>query len=152
MAYAPGDTANRLVSIGYEGRCADELITMLLAERVRTVVDVRLTPISRKPGLSKSKLAAALADAGIGYVHLKELGNPRDNRAPFRAGTAAGRNRFAEVLGSADAERALDTVRQLIHDGTVALLCFERDHSTCHRDMIVDALRASQNRISVHHI
>lgn len=152
MAHAPGDTANRLVSVGYEGRRADELIAMLLHERVRTVVDVRLTPISRKPGLSKSKLAAALADAGIDYVHLKELGNPQDNRALFRAGAAAGRDRFAQILGGGDAGRALDTVRRLINDGPVALLCFERDHTTCHREMIVDALCTSRDRISVHHI
>ncbi|PPJ18215.1 hypothetical protein C5E45_10195 [Nocardia nova] len=45
---------------------------MLLAEAgVATVVDVRLTPISRKPGLSKTKLSAALAEAGIRYVHLR---------------------------------------------------------------------------------
>jgi hypothetical protein len=30
---------------------------------------VRLTPVSRKPGLSKTKLSEALAAVDIGYVH-----------------------------------------------------------------------------------
>jgi hypothetical protein len=34
--------------------------------------------------MSKRKLAAALGEAGIGYVHLPALGNPKDNREPFR--------------------------------------------------------------------
>ncbi|MDR1430587.1 MAG: DUF488 domain-containing protein, partial [Propionibacteriaceae bacterium] len=50
------------------------------------LVDVRQTPISRKRGLSKTALGAALSEAGIDYIHLRELGNPRDNRDGYRQG------------------------------------------------------------------
>jgi Protein of unknown function, DUF488 len=48
--------------------------------------------------MSKRKLAAALADAGIDYMHLPALGNPKDNRQPFRTGDAASRQRFRARL------------------------------------------------------
>lgn len=50
-----------LVSIGYEGKAAGDLVAQLLNRGVRVLVDVRLTPLSRKPGLSKTKLSAALS-------------------------------------------------------------------------------------------
>jgi uncharacterized protein (DUF488 family) len=70
---------------------------------VRVLVDVRLTPLSRKPGLSKTKLSEALAAVGIKYVHHRALGNRRDNRAGFRAGEPDSRARYREVLDSAAA-------------------------------------------------
>ncbi len=52
-----------LVSIGYEGKTLSDLVTQLLEQGVRVLVDVRLTPLSRKPGLSKTKLTEAQAKA-----------------------------------------------------------------------------------------
>ena len=66
------------------GRGVDRLKHDLSAAGVEIVVDVRLTPLSRKPGLSKTKLAETLRQAAIGYVHLPQLGNPRDNRDAYR--------------------------------------------------------------------
>lgn len=48
-----------LVSIGYEGRTVGDLVAQLLEQDVQVLVDVHLTPLSRKPGLSKAKLAEA---------------------------------------------------------------------------------------------
>lgn len=42
--------AGGLMGIGYEGRAIGEFVDSLLAEGVTHLVDVRLTPISRKPG------------------------------------------------------------------------------------------------------
>ncbi|MCC3314739.1 DUF488 domain-containing protein [Nocardia africana] len=138
---SPASTRNRLFTVGYEGRRADELVAILTEAGVATVVDVRLTPISRKPGLSKTKLSAALGQAGIRYVHLRELGNPRDNRDGFRVGDADARDRYAHVLESPEGADALHSVRTLMAQGPVALLCFEHDHTTCHRHMVADAVR-----------
>ncbi len=106
-----------LVSIGYEGRDLAELVRDLQSQRVTVLVDVRLTPISRKPGLSKRRLSEALASAGIGYVHHRELGNPRDNRDGFREGRGANRDRFRALLGSVEAAGALHHVTELMDGG-----------------------------------
>ena len=55
----------QVVSVGYEGRSVEELVQVLRAEDVAVLVDIRLTPISRKRGLSKTALTRALRDAGI---------------------------------------------------------------------------------------
>ncbi len=54
-----------LVSVGYEGRTVEDLVEVMVAQNVQVVADVRLTPLSRKPGLSKMRLSAALAEAGV---------------------------------------------------------------------------------------
>lgn len=81
------------MSLGYQGRDAAELIDQLLQADVSTLVDVRLTPLSRKPGLSKRRLAEALNAAGIQYAHLPHLGSPKDNRETFRGGDPGSRAR-----------------------------------------------------------
>ena len=141
-----------LVSVGYEGRSADELVNQLMLENVQVLVDVRLTPLSRKPGLSKRKLAEALGAKGIRYVHHRALGNPKDNRDGFRSGAPESRARFKEVLETADADVALTHLVELMDDGVVALLCFERDHSACHRNLVCESLRARLPGLSVVHV
>jgi uncharacterized protein (DUF488 family) len=130
-----------LVSLGYEGRSVDELVARLLSKSVTVLVDVRLTPLSRKPGLSKRKLAESLNAAGIGYLHLRALGNPRDNRAPFRTGSAHSHASYREHIATPEGEQALKKVAELLEDETVALLCFERDHLACHRHLVAVELQ-----------
>ncbi|WP_156685619.1 DUF488 domain-containing protein [Mycobacterium sp. Marseille-P9652] len=141
-----------VVSIGYEGRTVGDLVAQLLNQRVRVLVDVRLTPLSRKPGLSKRKLSEALAAVGIGYVHHRALGNPKDNRAGFRAGEPWSRARYRDVLETAAATNALAKVSELLDDGVVALLCFEYDHAACHRDLVVRRLLEARPTADVVHI
>jgi uncharacterized protein (DUF488 family) len=130
-----------LVSIGYEGRTCEELLDTLIQLGVATLVDVRLTPLSRKPGLSKTRLSASSEAAGVRYVHLSALGNPKENRDPFRDGRAQeGCIRFTALLARPAAVAAMDQLEALARDGRVAVLCFERDHDRCHRQVIVSEL------------
>ncbi|MGV9254375.1 DUF488 domain-containing protein [Streptomyces sp. NPDC003697] len=144
--------APRLLTIGYEGRSVDELITKVRAASVTVLVDVRLTPLSRKPGLSKRRLAAALDEAGIAYAHLSALGNPQDNRAPLRDGDPRGRERFRARLRSEAAASALEQVAALLRTERVALLCFEREHTRCHRDLVAEALVRRAPAAGVEHL
>ena len=128
--------AGRLISVGYEGRSADELVMNLTELGVSVLVDVRLNPISRKKGLSKSGLATTLAEAGILYVHHRELGNPKNNRDGLRSGDPASVAIFDGLLDGLEARAAIRHVSELLEDEVVALLCFERDHSQCHRAVV----------------
>jgi uncharacterized protein (DUF488 family) len=141
-----------LVSIGYEGKTVDDLVVQLLEQGVRVLVDVRLTPLSRKPGLSKTKLSEALAAVGISYVHHRALGNPKDNRAAFRAGEPESRARYRGILETAAATDALAHVSELLEGGVVALLCFEGDHAECHRDIVVRQLMMARPDAAVVHV
>lgn len=141
----------QLLTIGYEGRTADELVECLRDENVTVLVDVRLTPLSRKPGLSKRRLSDTLADAGIEYVHLPALGNPKENRSLFRSGDPRSRARFRALLRSPEGAAALERVGELATDGRVALLCFERDAMECHRHLVSDELGRCVPTLAVAH-
>jgi uncharacterized protein (DUF488 family) len=127
--------------VGYEGRDIDSFVTDLLADGVSRVVDVRMTPLSRKPGFSKTRLANTLADAGIRYEHRRELGNPKPNRAGF-GGTPdelqAARDAFIALLANPHAHGAIDALAKAAERERVALLCFEADQQRCHRDVVMD--------------
>ena len=133
--------APALFSVGYEGRTSAELFETLVEVGVAHLVDVRLTPLSRKPGLSKTKLGHSASAAGITYTHFPALGNPKDNRAPFYSpDTTTGCARYAELLSHPDAVEALHQLEALIRQGPTAVLCFERDHRRCHRQVISDKM------------
>ena len=138
-----------VVTIGYEGRQLDEFIAELLDRRVEVVFDVRENAISRKPGFSKRRLGEALAVAGIEYQHLSALGNPKSNRDAFRAGEPAARDVFLRHLDDTDPGEALDEIAAAARSRTVALMCFERDHATCHRSCIADRLVADNPTLRV---
>ncbi|MET9038438.1 DUF488 family protein, N3 subclade [Streptomyces mirabilis] len=135
---APG-----LWSAGYEGRDIDSFVASLLDNRIGVVADVRLTPISRKKGFSKARLGEALAEAGIEYTHLRGLGNPKDNREPFWDGRLeVGRARFRGLLRSEEAQADLDRLAEHARASRVAVLCFEKDESRCHRQVILETVRS----------
>jgi uncharacterized protein (DUF488 family) len=129
-----------IASVGYEGRSADELVDALVQAGVATVVDVRENAISRKPGLSKRGLSALCREHGIDYRHEPSLGNQRENRDAFRAGVESSRRAYDAHL-TAQGTEALDRVASLLKDRTVALLCVEADHASCHRSIVADHLR-----------
>jgi uncharacterized protein (DUF488 family) len=121
-----------LVSIGYQGRTIDEFVETLRRDGVTAVVDVRLTPFSRKPGFSKTKLRDALAAAGIEYVHEPTLGNPKDNRDAFRAGRPSAHERYrAHILRGG--EEAIERLIVRAKRQRTAVLCLERSRRECHR-------------------
>ena len=137
-----------VVSIGYERRSVEELISLLTRNQVDVLIDVRLNPISRKKGFSKSSLAQALGAAGIEYRHERELGNPKENRDSFRRGLKSARARYLRHLDNGASSVYRDVV-DLAHTARVALLCFERDHHECHRSCILDTARGDHPALRV---
>jgi uncharacterized protein (DUF488 family) len=137
------DQLTGLTGIGYEGHDVCSFLDRLHRDEVSVVVDVRLTPISRKRGFSKRALGEALAEAGIDYRHAPALGNPKQNRAGF-AGDAAelttARQTFAGVLSTSAADEWLTGIAELAAAQRVALLCFEADQRRCHRDVVAAAV------------
>lgn len=126
-----------VISIGYQQRTLEDLLELLQSHNVAVLVDVRLTPLSRKRGFSKTALSNALLDAGIEYRHERALGNPKDNRDHFRRGLKAARDRYTNHLTNYAAS-AYSRVMELVRSKRIALLCYERDHSACHRSCILE--------------
>jgi len=128
----------RIYSVGYEGMTVESLVDRLAGAKVTTLVDVRLNPISRKPGFSRKRLTAALDDAGIEYIHEKDLGNPADNRDSFRDGDGqVGRRRMRKLLSNGSGP-ALERLVERATGERIAVLCVEREQDRCHREVIID--------------
>lgn len=152
MWHAVGMPNPTIATIGYEGRAQHDVIELLVAATVDLLVDVRIRAQSRKPGLSKSSLAAGLAGAGIEYLHLRDLGTPLDIRAEFRAGaTADARERYRGYLHQDPAAGvAFERLAELAALRRVAILCFEHDPRVCHRQVVVEELAAQHGVVAEH--
>lgn len=147
-----------VATVGYEGTTPADFLDALREAGVGRLVDVRALASSRRPGFAKTRLAAALAEAGIEYRHLRGLGTPADGRAAARAGRHAEMRRiFAEHLATPAAQADLDVLAALVRDGPpVALLCFEAEPAHCHRLLVGEALaerlRAEGRPIALVHL
>ncbi len=134
-------TTQPLATIGYERQTQDVVIARLKAAGVETLVDVRAVASSRLAGFSKTLLAASLAEAGIGYVHLRQLGTPKPGRDAARKGHIAEMTAiFEDHLAEPGAQLELAQAKELVATKKVALLCFEADHHGCHRKILAERI------------
>jgi uncharacterized protein (DUF488 family) len=121
----------------------DDFLAALTKAGVKRVIDVRALPLSRRPGFSKSPLRAALAEAGIGYVHLRALGTPASGREAARKGRHEDLKRiYAGQLELPEAIAQGAQMLELAAEEPSALLCFERDPAACHRTLLIAAVAA----------
>lgn len=129
-------------SVGYERhRDSAEFARALAQAGVERLIDVRELPISRRRGYAKSALAQAMDDAGIEYVHVRELGNPKPFRDLYKSGRVEeGRLAYTTLL-TQERLSALDRLKALLAEKRCALMCVEDDATVCHRSVILDALR-----------
>ena len=131
----------KIYTIGYEATTMAGFLATLTNAGVERVIDVRALPLSRRPGFSKSSLAASLAEAGIGYVHLKALGTPKPGRDAAKKGDVATlRAVYAGQLALPEAQAQAAIMLDLAAEIPSALLCYERDPCHCHRTLLLDAV------------
>ena len=132
-----------LFTIGYEGLVQAQLLDLLASAGVRTVLDVRAVPLSRKAGFSKNVLAASLAAHGINYIHERRLGTPKPGRDAARAGRSAEMHAvFDAHMLTGDAIEALAGATELVGAQPTCLLCFERAPHDCHRSIVARMIHA----------
>jgi uncharacterized protein (DUF488 family) len=147
-----GLEAADVLTIGYEGSTVERFVQRLTEAGVETLVDVRDLPLSRKKGFSKNQLRELVESAGIRYLHLKALGDPKEGRLAARAGEHARFVRiFSTHLKTDLAQSALSDLATLVASTKACLMCFERCHTTCHRKIVVEQLAEIAN-IKVRHI
>ena len=133
----------KLFTIGYEGEPQAAVIELLKAAGVRVLADVRAVAASRRAGFSKTVLGSSLAEAGIEYVHLRDLGTPKAGRDAARKGHIDEmREIFADHMQEPPSQLAFERLREIAKDRPTALLCFEADHAGCHRAILAERLQA----------
>jgi uncharacterized protein (DUF488 family) len=132
-----------LSTIGYEASTLDAVLSSLAAAGVAHLLDIRAVPQSRKPGFSRRVLEASVVARDMRYTHLRELGTPKAGRDAVRRGDPATMRRiFAEHMTGDAPQAELAQAAALAAEAPVCLLCFERDHTHCHRGIVADMIRA----------
>lgn len=128
-------------TIGYEKRDGDDLIAALRDAGVEVLLDVRERPMSRKPDFRRSALEAACDEAGIRYESWPRLGSTGHQREQLKdtRDFSLFRKRFRELMVRSRATE-LDQLARFVEQNVVALICYEREHSECHRSVIADLL------------
>jgi uncharacterized protein (DUF488 family) len=134
--------AAQFFTIGYTGRPLKELLDTLESNGVRTLVDIRHTPVSMyRPELSKNNLRRYVEERGVIYMHFPELGVPRDIRAKaIETGTRDviwewyDQNVVPSYIGR-NLHRFINSFEH-----PVALMCVEIDPQECHRHRLFLAL------------
>ncbi len=141
----------RVYTIGHSTRTLDEFLDALRSFGVRTLVDIRTVPRSRRvPHFNRDALAVSLPSAGIRYQHLGALGGLRKPRADST--NTAWRNAsfrgYADYMQTPEFDAALRSLRAVAEaEGPVAIMCAEAVPWRCHRSLVADALVAHGDEV-----
>src|ERR1051326_13124 len=135
MGSEMGRNARHLYTIGYAGHTLESFIQALQAKHISVVLDIRMTPISRKKGFSKTALSQAIEAAGIHYQHLRTLGSPKELRQHLytEGDYEAFFKAFRVYLGSQ--KESLHQAAELVSALPVRLMCVEQCPGECHRSV-----------------
>jgi uncharacterized protein (DUF488 family) len=135
-----------IYTIGHSTRALQELIEALQAHGVRTLVDIRSFPLSRRlPHFNRESLEKELPRAGIEYVWMKELGGYRKkirDDSPNTALRSASFRNYADHMLTEEFERAASELARRAEKQPTAYMCAERLYFRCHRMMVSDYLAA----------
>ena len=130
-------------TIGHGTRPLDELVGVVAAAGVQTVVDVRRYPGSRRnPQFNQGPLASALGEAGIAYRHAVDLGGrlsgePGEER--YACIQAAAFRSYAARMRTTGWQAALAAA---LAEPAPAFMCSETPWTKCHRRLIAELLHA----------
>jgi hypothetical protein len=154
-AARPSASAACFFTIGYEGSSLEGYLNRLIKNNVKTLVDVRRNPLSRKYGFSKKTLSDTVRKLGIGYVHIPELGVASERRQELN--TKADYDRLLNSYERQELKQNGKALRDLfnifLEGERVAITCFEADFGMCHRGRVAKAMSALPEwKYDIHHI
>ena len=130
-------------TVGHSTHPIDEFIAMIEVYGVALLVDVRTVPRSRHtPQFNSAELDAALAEHGIRYLHMAELGGLRHtNKDSINTGWRNASFRgYADYMQTPEFAAGVDRLVELAGAQPTAIMCAEAVPWRCHRSMIADAL------------
>lgn len=140
-----------LFTIGHSTRSLEELISALQAHGIKTLVDIRAFPMSRRlPHFNRESLEKALPEAGIQYVWMKDLGGRRKKILAESPNVALRNDSFrnyADYMLTPEFEQAMKRLIQLAEKSPTAYMCAERVYFHCHRMLVSDWLVAHGHEV-----
>jgi uncharacterized protein (DUF488 family) len=141
----------KVFTIGHSTRSLEELIAVLQAHRIQTLVDIRAFPMSRRlPHFNRESLEKSLPEAGIRYLWVKDLGGYRKkirDDSPNVALRSPGFRNYADYMLTADFQRAIHELVAMAEHSRTAYMCAERLYFRCHRMLVSDWLVAHGHEV-----
>lgn len=144
--------SHKLFTIGYEGASVEDLVAALRAAGVIRLIDIRYSPYSKRDAFSREEFASAIEAYGVGYTHIRALGNPPAGREAARLGhRAVYREIMMGHLDGAEGQAGLRQALELAGAAPVCLMCLERAARHCHRSIVAERL-ADMGGLEVEHL
>lgn len=135
-----------LYTIGHSTRPLAEFMQVLHAHEIRTLVDIRAFPMSRRmPHFNREALEITLCDAHIRYVWMKGLGGYRKKileDSPNLALRNASFRNYADYMLTPEFEATIAGLIRIVEISRTAYMCAERAWFQCHRMLVSDWLVA----------
>ncbi len=130
-------------TIGHSTMPLEDFISIMKANSVETVADVRTVPRSRhNPQFNKETLPGELKKAGLEYSHWSTLGGLRHTR-PDSVNTGwinASVRGFADYMQTGEFTKGIEELVESARQKRTAVMCAEALPWRCHRSLIADAL------------
>lgn len=153
-AFYPKTLNMTIYTAGYEGTEITAFATFLKSKKIKLVIDIRKTPLSRKKGFSKRKLAENLKLKGLDYSHMPGLGVPGEWRKLAKSNFISREKMFDDYVKKILPlhQQELDEIISKSKETTVALLCFESDALDCHRSFVTSNLKRKVKSLKIVHL
>lgn len=135
-----------IYTIGHSTRTLEELVAALRGHGVKTLVDIRSFPMSRRlPHFNRESLEQELPRCGIAYVWMKKLGGRRKKMRDDSPNTGLRNDSFRNYADYMITPEFADGVTRLVEMAereSTAIMCAERVWFQCHRMLVSDYLTA----------
>jgi uncharacterized protein (DUF488 family) len=110
---------SHIYTIGHGRRPIDDFLALLVSNKIEVLADVRAMPRSRWPQFNQKALITRLGEAGIRYVHFKELGGKI-------------------IAPKEDFDRGIEELAHLSTAERVCMMCSESLPEKCHRTLMLE--------------
>ena len=136
-------------TVGHGIRPLEELIETLRESGVRTLVDVRRFPGSRRnPQFNQGSLRDALADARIVYRHAVELGGRRSGEPGEDEFTCIRTPAFRSYAARMRSDAWQAALAEELGQPSPCFMCAETAWQKCHRRLIAELLTARGGQVT----
>ena len=133
----------RSFTVGHGTRPIEELLEVLAEAGVRTLVDVRRFPGSRRhPQFNRPALEADVHDAGVAYRHAVELGGRRSGEPGEERFACIRVAAFRSYAARMSAPEWQDALAAALTEPGPCFMCAETLWWRCHRRLIAELLQA----------
>lgn len=140
----------KIWTVGHSNLPVAAFLRELEGSGIQLVVDIRTVPKSRhNPQFEGEALSASLAEAGLAYGRLPELGGFR--RPQQDSPNGAWRNEsfrgYADYMQTPAFEAGLEQLLEWAAAKCTAIMCAEAVPWRCHRSLVADALTARGHEV-----